>query len=546
MRRGRIEFPIGEATAARFKEEGFWNGDTLKSWLDRANAKYPDRVAVRSATAEWTYRQLRTKVQAFANGLASLGVSKGDVIAVQLQNVPEFIVVYLASGLCGAIVQTVHMPYRENELTQLLGHSGARVFVCHGAVKDYEAAALAVGLKERLPSLERIISVGESPDGAIAFADVCEMTSATASHVPQSTDPYVLLYTSGTAGSPKGVPSIYETYLGNARGTAPILGLSGDSTVVSAAPFTHLYGIFTLNVSLYVGATIALMPSFDAATFGNDVKSLKPTALFCGPAHLSLCQHAGTLTSECFGALDFVMISGAACPPELARRTQDVLRHGKVLQLWGMSEVQCGCITRLDDSLEIRFGTVGRAAPGATVRVAVDDEVIEDPGVDGELQIKGASIFVGYLDNDDATRNAFTSDGWFKTGDIAHIGADGSVTVTGRSKDIINRGGVKINPTDVEALVLEHPSVLACAIVPMPDAKLGERACLFVVPKGDAPELPHITHFLKDKGLAKLLWPERLELIDEMPLTPTKKVIKSKLVEYIRQKLATTTPANAR
>jgi cyclohexanecarboxylate-CoA ligase len=206
------------------------------------------------------------------------------------------------------------------------------------------------------------------------------------------------------------------------------------------------------------------------------------------------------------------------------------MSRGQVQQLWGMSEMQAGTYTRPGDAIEIRSRSAGRASPGTELRIA-DDTTPLPPGTEGELQARGLSVFEGYLDNPAATAACFTTDGWFRTGDLARLDEAGNLELTGRLKDVINRGGVKFNPTDIEALIERHPAVAQCAIVPMPDPVLGERACCFVVLKpGASPfDLDALRAFLASHNIAKLKWPERLDVIDEMPLTPTRKVKKSEL-----------------
>jgi len=206
-----------------------------------------------------------------------------------------------------------------------------------------------------------------------------------------------------------------------------------------------------------------------------------------------------------------------------------------VAQLWGMTEIVAGCFTHHDDVLEDAANYAGPAAPGNEVRVLDTDGNQVPTDEEGELQIRGSSVFSGYLDNDDANDAAFSSDGWFMTGDLAIIDKRGYVKLTGRSKDIINRGGIKYNPSDIEELLLQHPAIDQAAIVPMKDEVLGERACCFAVLKTgeDIPDLANICAYLEDRNVSKYKWPERLEFVEEMPLTPTRKIIKGRLAKLL-------------
>jgi cyclohexanecarboxylate-CoA ligase len=204
----------------------------------------------------------------------------------------------------------------------------------------------------------------------------------------------------------------------------------------------------------------------------------------------------------------------------LVRELAAKLSGCAVTQLWGMTELQAALYTRPDDPLEISATSAGRPSPGTEIRI-----------VEGELQVRGPLVFPGYLENDEANRLAYTPDGWFRSGDLAEWRAGGNVAITGRTRDIINRGGVKFNPTEVELLLDAHPKVLQSAIVPMPDAVLGERACAFVVARNAAepPTLEELTAYLLAKDIAKMKLPEKLVIVPEMPLTPTRKIIKARL-----------------
>ncbi len=481
------------------------------------------------------YGELWAKARRLASALRALGVAPGDVVAAQLPNSTEFLLGYLASNLCGAVWQTIHMPYRAADVAPILSHGGARVVIAPAATKDFSPAAMMLGLRAQATSLEHVVAVGDTVADTLDFHALLDTADDGMPAAARAEDPFVLLYTSGTTSSPKGVPIEARCFLSNARMAAQELGLTTGSIVMSAAPFTHLYGLFTLNLAFSTGAAIALLPTFSPPALADVLDGLRPTALFTAPAHVAACRDAGLLTRERLASLSFVMISGSACPPELARETQALMpADGKVLQLWGMSELQCGAFTRPGDALDIRAGTVGRASTGTELRVADVDDAPVPPGETGELLVRGCSLFTGYVANDDANAAAFTADGWFRTGDLATLDGDGNVTLVGRTKELINRGGVKFNPLDVEALLDRHPSVLQSAIVPMPDPVLGERACCFAVLRpGAMLSLDEMRDFLERHGIGKLKWPERLEVIDEMPLTPTRKIMKGRLVRRL-------------
>ena len=520
-------------SADRVAAEVWPRDETLQDWLERACAAAPAKIAIKAPDMALDYAGLQVRVRALGAAFRELGLGHGDVVAAQLPNGVEFVLTFLAAGSIGAVLQTIHMPYRAAELEPLLRHGGAKAFVCLAGSRDFSAAALAVTLRQRLPALRHVIAVGEAPEGALTFPPVASAAPADLPR-PRASDRFLLLYTSGTVAAPKGVPITYREFLANARLSAVDLGIDQSAILLSAAPFTHLYGLFSVLLALASSATLALLPAFTPPAFAAALDALRPTGVLAGPAHLNACLGAGLLTPERLASLRFMLISGSACPPDLARTAQERMANGKVLQLWGMSELQAGSFTRPGDDLESRVGSVGRAGPGIELRIANEGRLLP-VGEEGELQARGWSVFAGYLDNAAATAAAFTADGWFRTGDLARLDAAGNLRLTGRIKELINRGGVKFNPTDVEAIIDRHPAVAQCAIVPMPDPVLGEKACCFLVLRDGAMiDLDGLRDWLGRHGVAKLKWPERLEPIAELPMTPTRKVKKAELAARLR------------
>jgi acyl-CoA synthetase (AMP-forming)/AMP-acid ligase II len=311
--------------------------------------------------------------------------------------------------------------------------------------------------------------------------------------------------------------------LGNARLSVPEHAITGKDVLLSAAPFSHLFGLYSFHLALAAGAACRLVPVFTPPDFAQAVAAGKPTVLFLGPAHLAALLKAGLLDATDLSSVRLIVCSGSACPPELARAVQAKLPHGKFTQLWGMTETQAGMYTRPGDGIEVAAVSAGRPSPGTELRI-----------VDEELQVRGSLLFPGYFDNDAANAEAFTEDGWFRTGDLAAQDAAGNVRIIGRSKDIINRGGVKYNPRDIEDLLDAHPDVLQAAIVPLPDPVLGERACCVIVPSSaHPPTLEALCAWLAERGIAKTRLPEKLVVVAEMPLTPTRKIIKGRLLEML-------------
>lgn len=467
---------------------GYWReDDTLWHWLRRHAAERPEAPAVVSPAGVLSWRSLHDRVLRVAQRLKDKGIAAGDVVAVQLPNTPEFLLVHLAAARLGAVMCTVHMPYRGAEIEAILAHSGAKLFFT----------------------------------GAYPFSELEAAAPLPAEHpAPDARDAFLLLYTSGTTASPKAVPHPSRTLLGNSRMGSREHRLNPQSKILCAAPLSHLYGLYSLHCAWCIGACTVLLPAYKPDELAQTVERERPTALWAGPAHMAACRNAGLFEKHDWSSLELAIVSGSIAPPALMREVAAKLPRCALTQLWGMTELQAGLYTRPGDPLELSATTAGRPSPGTELRVAPD----------GELQVRGPLAFSGYYQNDEATRVAFSADGWFRTGDLA-LERNGYFAITGRSKDVINRGGVKFNPADVEALLDAHPQIQQAAIVPMPDAVLGEKACAFVTlrPGCDAPSLDDVVRYLLAKEIAKNKLPERLVIIPEMPLTPTRKIIKSKL-----------------
>ena len=257
----------------------------------------------------------------------------------------------------------------------------------------------------------------------------------------------------------------------------------------------------------------------------------KPTILFAAPAHVAACLDGGEFEKNNLDSLRLTILSGSAVPSDMVFEFDNLLSFGKVTQLWGMTETQAGLYTRPTDALDVVAKTCGRPSPGTNIRIMNGKGERLDCEEEGELEVSGPLMLPKYFSNELANRSTFTKDGWFRTGDIARIDAAGNVTITGRIKDVINRGGVKYNPRDVEELLLSHPSVIQAAIVPVPDPILGERACcVLVTDQRHELSLEEICKFLDDHNVSKVKWPEKIKIVDEMPMTPTRKIIKTRLL----------------
>lgn len=530
--RAAMNFP--PALAQRYVAEGWWRNDTLPRWLDRHATEIPDAPAIRMGDDVVTYAQLADRVDRLARGLWDLGLRPGDVVAIQLPNLPAYIVSYLAIARIGAVMSTIHMPYRETEIETFINHGRARAIICQAAGKDWTPAEAVLAMQSRLPTLKHVIAVGDAaPAGASSWQGLIDADAdADITAEPTAADPFLLLFTSGTTSAPKAVPLNPHTMLTNGRDGAVEHELDENSAVLCAAPFSHLFGLYSLHCALAVGGCNVMMPAFAPQEMATIIERDKPTALWTAPAHWAALRGLGLVGKHDLSSLRMMIMSGTACPEELVRWVGAQLPNCAVTQLWGMTETQGGLYTRPSDGIERSATSAGRPSPGTEVRIADPETGAAMPdGEEGELQIRGPLLFPGYFLNDAANEAAFTEDHFFRTGDLAVQDAEGFVSITGRIKDVIDRGGVKFNPADIENLLNAHPAIMMSAVAPIPHEILGEQACAYVQlnPGADAPDLETLCAYLLEHRIAKNKLPERLVIVDEFPMTPTRKIIKGRL-----------------
>ena len=532
--RHALQFPPEHVR--RETASGRWNDETVTAYLRRWARETPDATfATAPGSPSLTFAQALDRSERLASALTARGIRRGDVVMVHLPSGPDFLIAYCAAVRMGAVLSTLHMPYGPVEAEPLLRHARARAVICGAASDKTDHPAMYKALRSTLPKLDHVISVGPGRDGAISFADlIATGDRAAIPPEPRADDPALMCYTSGTSAAPKAVPHTAQSMLANPRACVPIYKIAPGDGIFSAPPLSHAFGIFIANLALMRGATLHCVPVFTPPAMAELLERTRPTHAFVAPAHIAAMLQAGLIEGRDLSSLRLMIISGSYCAPGLKKTVEAKLPNGTVIELWGMTETFAVLMGRPDEPAELRHDFIGRATPGSETRVAGDDGRVLPAGEEGELEVRGCSVFAGYFDNEAANAGTFTADGWMRTGDLAVMSESGHVRITGRLKDIINRGGVKFNPFDVEALIERHPNVLQCAIVPMPDKVLGERACCFATLRpGQSLALADVTAWLAQHQVAKLMWPERLEVIDAMPLTPTRKIIKGELMKLL-------------
>jgi acyl-CoA synthetase (AMP-forming)/AMP-acid ligase II len=441
-------------------------------------------------------------------------------------------------NLIGAVFQPVHLPYRSPDLRFFLGHSGAKAFVGLARRDDCEPAREVLALRPDLPALRHVVTVDAPLAECVTIAELMR-SAGTVRPMPSPDAACLLLYTSGTTSNPKGAPHSHRTLMSAAAISSAEFGLSGADRVMTLSRFSHMWGALTLLMTLHTGATGVLLPSFTADRFAELVEAMRPSFVFGAPIHLIQTFREGLLARHDFSSIRVVATSGTVFPADQMQPIRALLPDAAIGELWGMTEIGPGAFTRPGAPPEQSAGTVGTAIPGCEMRIVSADGRPAGDGEPGELEVRGAGVFTGYLGNPDANAASFTADGWFKTGDLAEQTPEGAWRITGRVKEVINRGGVKLNPSEVEKTLLSHPRIKACAIVPVADPLYGERACCCAVVEGkEALTLEELCGFLRQEQIGKNMWPERLELFDALPMTPTGKVSKGTLTELVQERAA--------
>lgn len=532
--------PFARNLAERYRSTGFWSAETFVTALDATAARNPDKPVIE----EWngkvcTYRDLKERSTRLANAYLKIGLRKGDVVAIQLPSCTEFLTAYIAASRMGAILATMHMPYRDSELEPLLRFCEARAVICGPAVGSYEGPHMMCRLQAALPAIEHVIVVGQDVNDEIAlgFDDlVASAEPATIADPPKPSEPVLLCFTSGTSSAPKGVMHAFETLSANAREYSKTIGLSASDKALIAPPCTHIFGLECFHNTLVTGGTVVPLAQYNPQTFADVIEATRPSVIYAAPAHLAGSLKSGNLHHRDLASVKQVILGGSICPPQVAADFEAFLPNGRVGNLFGMTEVLLTTQTPMDQDAVVRHSTVGAPVPGISARIVSDEGETVADGETGELQMRGFSVMSGYMKNPDANASSFTDDGWFRTGDLACWDKHGNIMIVGRKKDLINRGGVKINPTDIENIIMEHESVVQAALVSMDDDVLGERICAFVTLASHANfDLDTLCSFLAERGVAKMRWPERVVVIEEMPTTPTRKIIKGALQQMLRQ-----------
>ncbi len=535
-----------EPRRAAMEAAGLWQGKTLLDYLEANLAARPDARALTAITVadggrrDLTWAEIDALSWRAAAGLHRLGLGKDDVLACQLPNSWEFVVLHLACCKLGVVFNPVMPIFRERELRFMLRHGEAKVFAVRKLLRGFDHEVMAEGMRPDLPDLQHVIvGGGKGANGfeALLLDPALEVDEALRSLSRRARGDAntvcQLIYTSGTTGEPKGVMHTANTMLSNLVAYAERLGLGGADTILMASPMAHQTGfMYGLLMPVMLGAPMVVMDGWDRDVAASLIAEEQVTFTMASTPFLMDLSNAVEAQGTDSSSLRIFLCAGTAIPGPLVERAQSVL-GAKVLSAWGMTENGAVTAVAPTDPDARSIQTDGSALPGMELQVRDAGGRPVAPGEEGKLYVRGCSNFVGYLKRPEW--NATDADGWFDTGDIARMDAAGYIRICGRAKDVIIRGAENIPVVEVEALLYKHPAVHQVAIVAYPDARLGERACAFVVPKpGQSLDFAGVIAFLETQQLAKQYMPERLELREALPATAAGKIQKFALRDALR------------
>ena len=524
---------------AYFKEQGYWTDKLIVDFLDEHAVDQPQEVGVVDERRRITWGDLKERTDRLAAGLIDLGLARGEFVGIQLPNWIEFVEIYLAVQRAGLRALTLMTIYREHDVRFMLNKCRARALVIPDRYRGYDYVDMARRLLDDVPTLAHVIVVGEAGERMISIDDLPRTPSPAvlARRRPDPDEVSKVSFTSGTTGRPKGVTHTHNTDLVPPRLTAEALGLGRHTPIWMPSPIAHVTGLaFGVYDSLLCGARLVLQDKWDAGRALELIERERPVFTVSATPFISGLLNHPDRPHRDVSSFRYFASGGAPIPPRLVRRAYDELSGMLLLRVFGQTEAPLHVMNFPDDPWEKRLNTDGRPLPGCEVRIVDSTHSREVPrGEVGEYATRGPHVFLGYYDEPELTAEARDSEGWYYSADLCRMDEDGYVTYVDRIKDIINRGGVKISALEVEELVARHPAVQSCAAVAMPDERLGERICVFVVPRpGEEVKLEDVTAMLDELGVTKQKWPERLVVVDELPTTPTGKVRKNVLRERAR------------
>jgi 2,3-dihydroxybenzoate-AMP ligase len=540
---GVVRFPA--EFAARYRAKGYWEDRTLRETFDELFARHSDRIALIDRDRSVTYAQLAERATRLGLNLLDAGLKPLDRVVVQLPNVVEFVYLYFALQKIGCIPIMALPTHRYREMSQFVELSDAVACVTPDRAKDFNYCDLVRRIGNARTGMKLGIILGETPQGFLSLTELIDRPSKRSpdemNKIPiDPEDPALFQLSGGTTGVPKLIPRTHNDYIYNSKMAAAVTGVDADQTLLIVLPLAHNLPLACPGIQGYFlhGGRVVLANSTRSEDIFALVERHRITHVAVVPALLIRLINDPLIGKFDLSSLRVIQSGGQRLQPEVRRRTKELIPSAIVQENFGMAEGML-MFVRFDDPEEIRMETVGRpVSPDDEVRLVDDDDREAGPGEVGEFLARGPYTLRGYFGVPEYNTRAFTTDGFYRSGDLMRRHPSGNYMVEGRKKDLINRGGEKISAEEIENLILTHPAVQNVACVPMPDPVLGERMCAYAILRREKTlNLAELVAYLKNEEIAKHKLPERLEIVDDFPLSPFGKVSKKDLTESISARL---------
>ncbi|EEC7220984.1 medium-chain fatty-acid--CoA ligase [Escherichia coli] len=538
----KVTLTFNEQRRAAYRQQGLWGDASLADYWQQTARAMPDKIAVvDNHGASYTYSALDHAASCLANWMLAKGIESGDRIAFQLPGWCEFTVIYLACLKIGAVSVPLLPSWREAELVWVLNKCQAKMFFAPTLFKQTRPVDLILPLQNQLPQLQQIVGVDKLAPATSSLslsqiiADNTPLTTAITTHGDELA---AVLFTSGTEGLPKGVVLTHNNILASERAYCARLNLTWQDVFMMPAPLGHATGfLHGVTAPLLIGARSVLLDIFTPDACLALLEQQRCTCMLGATPFVYDLLNLVEKQPADLSALRFFLCGGTTIPKKVARECQQ--RGIKLLSVYGSTESSPHAVVNLDDPLSRFMHTDGYAAAGVEIKVVDDARKTLPPGCEGEEASRGPNVFMGYFDEPELTARALDEEGWYYSGDLCRMDEAGYIKITGRKKDIIVRGGENISSREVEDILLQHPKIHDACVVAMPDERLGERSCAYVVLKAPhhSLSLEEVVAFFSRKRVAKYKYPEHIVVIEKLPRTASGKIQKFLLRKDIMRRL---------
>ncbi|EKI1563898.1 medium-chain fatty-acid--CoA ligase [Escherichia coli] len=538
----KVTLTFNEQRRAAYRQQGLWGDASLADYWQQTARAMPDKIAVvDNHGASYTYSALDHAASCLANWLLAKGIESGDRIAFQLPGWCEFTVIYLACLKIGAVSVPLLPSWREAELVWVLNKCQAKMFFAPTLFKQTRPVDLILPLQNQLPQLQQIVGVDKLAPATSSLslsqiiADNTPLTTAITTHGDELA---AVLFTSGTEGLPKGVMLTHNNILASERAYCARLNLTWQDVFMMPAPLGHATGfLHGVTAPFLIGARSVLLDIFTPDACLALLEQQRCTCMLGATPFVYDLLNVLEKQPADLSALRFFLCGGTTIPKKVARECQQL--GIKLLSVYGSTESSPHAVVNLDDPLSRFMHTDGYAAAGVEIKVVDDARKTLPPGCEGEEASRGPNVFMGYFDEPELTARALDEEGWYYSGDLCRMDEAGYIKITGRKKDIIVRGGENISSREVEDILLQHPKIHDACVVAMPDERLGERSCAYVVLKAPhhSLSLEEVVAFFSRKRVAKYKYPEHIVVIEKLPRTASGKIQKFLLRKDIMRRL---------